>query len=196
MSTADSQLLLASAVATDDVPFMKKLTYSMRTHSRVWMGRAMLMLIGVIAAIVSIVSPESVFALVSLAWGGMGAAFGPALILALYWRRFNTWGALAGVVSGTLVSTAWWLMGLGYEGAHGLADLLGLSSTVQYFNEVGIWNMNPATPGFVSATLFAVMVTLLTPAPSREVEDMFDRVTGPAAAWSEGTDGAAALKRL
>ena len=191
MSTADSQLLLASAIATDDVPFIKRLTYSMRTHSRVWMGRGMLLLIGVIAAIISIVSPESVFALVALAWGGMGAAFGPALILALYWRRFNAWGALAGVVSGTLVSTAWWLMGLGYEGAQGLADLLGFSATAHYFNEVGIWNINPATPGFVAATLFAVMVTLLTPAPAREVEEMFDRVTGPAAARSEGADGAA-----
>ncbi len=196
MSTADSQLLLASAVATDDVPFIKKLTYSMRTHSRVWMSRAMLLLIGVIAAIISIVSPESVFALVSLAWGGMGAAFGPALILALYWRRFNTWGALAGVVSGTLVSTAWWLMGLGYEGAQGVVDLLSFTATSHYFNEVGIWNVNPATPGFVAATLFAVTVTLLTPAPTREVEELFDRVTGPAAAWSGGAEGATEPEKI
>ena len=195
MSTADSQLLLASAIATDDVPFIKRLTYSMRTHSRVWMGRAMLLLIGVIAAIISIVSPESVFALVALAWGGMGAAFGPALILALYWRRFNAWGALAAVVSGTLVSTGWWLMGLGFEGAQGLADLLGFSATAHYFNEVGIWNINPATPGFVAATLFAVMVTLLTPAPVPEVEEMFDVVTGPAASWSEWAGGAAGSTR-
>ena len=68
MSTADSQLLLASAVATGDVPFIQKLTNSMQTHSRVWMSRAMLLLIGVIAATISIVAPESVFALVSLAW--------------------------------------------------------------------------------------------------------------------------------
>ena len=195
MSTADSQLLLASAVATGDVPFIKKLTYSIRTHSRVWMSRAMLLLIGVIAATISIVSPESVFALVSLAWGGMGAAFGPVLLLALYWRRFSALGALAGIISGTLVSTAWWLMGLGYEGARGLADLLGFSATVLYFNEVGIWNINPATPGFLAATLFAVVVTLLTPAPAREVEEMFDRVTGPAAAWSQETGGVAGLKR-
>ena len=105
----------------------------------------MLLLIGVIAAAISIVSPESVFALVSLAWGGMGAAFGPVLLLALYWRRFSAWGALAGIISGTLVSTAWWLMGLGYEGARGLADLLGFSATALYFNEVGIWNINPAS---------------------------------------------------
>ena len=77
MSTADSQLLLASAIASDDVPVLKQLTASMQTQSRVWMGRLLLLLVGLVAAVVSIMSPESVFALVSLAWGGMGAAFGP-----------------------------------------------------------------------------------------------------------------------
>ena len=86
-------------------------------------------------------------------------------------------------------------MGLGYEGAQGLADLLGFRATVSYFNEVGIWNINPATPGFAAATLFAVVVTLLTPAPAREVAEMFDRVTGPAAAWAQEADGAPGLER-
>lgn len=88
-STADSQLLLASAVATDDMPFIKRFAYSVQTGSRVWIGRGMLLVVGVISAIMSIFHPDSVFSLVSLAWGGMGAAFGPAIILALYWRRFN-----------------------------------------------------------------------------------------------------------
>ena len=133
----------------------------------------------------ALTSPRNPFfrsLLVSLAWGGMGAVFGPVLILALYWRRFNAPGALAGIVSGTLVSTVWWLMGLGYEGAEGLTDLLGFSATLEYWTEVGVWNMNPATPGFVAATLVAVATTLLTPAPAREVEEMFDQVVGPAAA--------------
>ena len=92
MSTADSQLLLASAVATDDMPFIKRFAYSIQTGSRVWLGRLMLLVVGVISAVMSIFHPDSVFSLVSLAWGGMGAAFGPAIILALYWRRFNFWG--------------------------------------------------------------------------------------------------------
>ena len=188
MSTADSQLLLASAIATDDMPIIKRITYSMQTGSRVWMGRGMLLLVGVVAAVISIVSPESVFALVSLAWGGMGAAFGPALILALYWRRFNRWGALAAIVSGTMVSTWWWLMGLGYEGAGTLAELLGFEATLDLMSEVGIWQMNPATPGFVAATAFAVAVTLLTSSPSGEVVSLFDRVNGPD--WREEADGA------
>ena len=179
MSTADSQLLLASAIATDDLPLVKKITYSMRTQSRVWMGRGMLLLVGVIAAAISILTPESVFALVSLAWGGMGAAFGPALILALYWRRFNRWGALAGVVSGTAVSTWWWLMGLGWGGAETLTDLLGFHATVELMAEVGIWQMNPATPAFVAAAIFAVAATLMTAPPPKEVTELYDHVNGP-----------------
>ena len=185
MSTADSQLLLASAIATDDMPFIKRLTYAMQTQYRVWMGRAMLVGVGLVAAIISIMSPESVFALVSLAWGGMGAAFGPVLILALYWRRFNFWGALAGVASGTLVSTWWWLMGLGYQQAETLTDLLGFEESVRLLEQVGIWQINPGVPGFVAAWIIAVGVTLLTPEPTEEVTELFDHVTGPS--WKEPT---------
>ena len=148
MSTADSQLLLASAIATDDLPLIRKFAYAMQTHSRVWLGRFMLVGLGLIAAIISIISPESVFALVSLAWGGMGAAFGPTLILALYWRRFNLWGALAGVASGSLVSTWWWLMGLGYQRAQTLTELLGFRESVKLMEEIGLWQVNPCVRGF------------------------------------------------
>ena len=187
MSTADSQLLLASAIATDDMPIMKRIAYSMKTHSRVWMGRGMLLLVGVVAAVISIVSPESVYALVSLAWGGMGAAFGPALVLALYWKRFNRWGALASVLAGTIISTWWWAMGLGYGAAETLTDLLGFSATIELMEDVGLWQINPAGPGVIAATLFAVVVTLLTAPPPREVEEMFDHVNGPT--WSEDEAG-------
>ena len=187
MSTADSQLLLASAIATDDMPILKRIAYSMRTQSRVWMGRGMLLLVGVVAAVISIVSPESVYALVSLAWGGMGAAFGPTLVLALYWRRFNRWGALASVLTGTIVATWWWLMGLGYDAAETLTDLLGFRATVELMEDVGVWQVNPAAPGFIAAILFAVVVTLLTSPPSREVEDLFDHVNGPT--WTEDDAG-------
>ena len=184
MSTADSQLLLASAIATDDLPVIKRITYSIRTQYRVWMGRAMLVLIGVIAAAISIVSPESVFALVSLAWGGMGAAFGPVLILALYWRRFNRWGALTAVVTGSIVSTWWWLAGLGYERYSTVADLLGFHAAVEQMEALGVWSINPGVPGFVAAIVVAYMVTRLTAPPPTEVVDMFDYVNGPE--WDEG----------
>ena len=186
MSTADSQLLLASAIATDDIPVIKRITYSMRTHARVWMGRGMLVLVGVIAAVISIVAPESVFALVSLAWGGMGAAFGPVLILALYWRRFNRWGGLASVITGTIVSTWWWLAGLGYDNYSTVADLMGFQATVDLMEEIGVWQINPGVPGFVAAVVAAVVVTRLTSAPSDEVVELFDHVNGPE--WTEDVE--------
>ena len=179
MSTADSQLLLASAIASDDTPILRRITYSVSADLRVWIGRLVLVTIGVIAAMISMVSPDSIFALVSLAWGGMGAAFGPVVVLALYWRRFNLWGALTAVVSGAGVSTFWWLMGLRHDGLVGLTESLGFGATVNRLQEVGVWNVNPATPGFVIATLLAIGVTLLTAPPSDEIVELFDEVTSP-----------------
>ena len=160
MSTADSQLLLASAVATDDLPFMRRVTYGVAANARVWLGRLLLVVIGGIAAAVSILYPESIFDLVSYAWGGMGAAFGPVMILALFWRRFNFWGAAASIVAGTAVASVWWYLSGGPS---------------------GLWDIQPATPGFLAAMLVAVAVSLLTPKPSREVVDLYDRVNSAGA---------------
>ncbi len=163
MSTADSQLLLASAIATDDLPIIKRYTYSIGAHARVWLGRFLLVVVGFIAAVLAVVSPDSVLHLVSYAWGGMGAAFGPAIILALYWRRFNFWGALTSIVIGSVVASVWWSSS---EGTGGL------------------WDIEPATPGFIIAMPLAAVVTLLTPKPSEEVVGLFDQVNPPKAALS------------
>ena len=181
MSTADSQLLLASAIATGDVPLMKRLSNALRTGARVWIGRLMLLVVGSIAAILSIYQPDSVFNLVSLAWGGMGAAFGPATLLALYWRRFNFWGALTSITVGTVVATLWWLLPLGAEASAPIGALDGLWEVMQA-DAGGLWTIQPATPGCLIATPAAVLVTLLTPPPDGEIGELFDRVNGPAEA--------------
>ena len=181
MSTADSQLLLASAVATDDMPFLKRLAYSIRGQARVWMGRAMLLVVGAIAAALSIFHPDSVFSLVSLAWGGMGAAFGPVTILALYWRRFNFWGALTSIVVGTAVATLWWFLPLD-AGATAPFQALSFLWEAMKAGQVGLWTIQPATPGFLIATPLAVLVTLMTSRPARKVVELFDRVNSPVAA--------------
>ncbi len=164
MSTADSQLLLASAVATDDLPVIRQYSYSIGTDARVWLGRLLLVVIGVGAALYSIFHPESVLDLVVYAWGGMGAAFGPATILALYWRRFNFWGAMTAMISGAAISTIWGsLSGGPYQ----------------------IFDMHLATPGFFLAFPIAIAATLLTSKPTAEVTDLFDRVTSPSAISAE-----------
>ena len=157
MSTADSQLLLASAVATDDLPFIKDVTYRISGNSRVWLGRLLLVIIGIAAALVSIYYPGSIANLVSYAWGGMGAAFGPVTLLALYWRRFNAWGAAASIVAGTLAASAWAL----FDGGPS-----------------GVWDIAPAVPAFVIASTTAVVVAGFTPPPLADVVRLFDRVNG------------------
>ncbi|MCY4107431.1 MAG: sodium/proline symporter [Chloroflexi bacterium] len=159
MSTADSQLLLASAVATDDLPLVRRISQQAVANARVWLGRLALLVIGGIAAAISILYPESIFDLVSYAWGGMGAAFGPTMVLALFWRRFNFWGAAASILSGTAVATVW-------------CDMSGGPS--------GMWDIQPATPGFLVAMLVAVAVSLVTPKPPREVVDFYDKVNSVA----------------
>ena len=189
MSTADSQLLLASAIASDDTPLLKRMTRSIGADMRVWMGRLLLVLVGLIAAMISMISPDSIFALVSLAWGGMGATFGPVVILALYWRRFNVWGALTAVAAGASVSTFWWLMGLRHDGLVGLTESLGFGAAVHRFQEVGVWNVNPALPGFVIATLLAIGITLLTAPPPDDIVKQFDEVNSPD--WQDRIPGEA-----
>ncbi len=179
MSTADSQLLLASAIASGDMPWLRRITEQMRTEGRVAMGRLLLVTIGILAALISILSPESVFALVSLAWGGMGAAFGPVTVLALYWRRFNLAGALTGLISGTVVSTLWWLMDLGNQGLLDLTKALGFSAAVDSLQEIGVWEINPAVPGVAVATVLAIAATLATSPPSEEITQLFDEVNSP-----------------
>ena len=166
MSTADSQLLLGSAIATDDLPLMKRLARRLeRTHvvgasGRVWLGRGLLLAIGGAAGASAIIAPDSVSNLVAYAWGGMGAAFGPVTILALYWRRFNFWGAMASIVVGAGVVSIW---------------------QVSSGGPWGMFDMAIATaPGFIAAIPAGIAATLLTSPPSAEITEQFDRVNADA----------------
>ena len=158
MSTADSQLLLGSAVATDDLPVLRRVTSSFRQRPRIWLGRLLLVVIGLVSMAISMYKPDSILDLVSYAFGGMGAAFGPSILLALYWRRLNFWGAVSGVVVGTVVSSIWGFA----SGGPG-----------------GVWNIMVGTPGFAAGAVAAVAITLLTRAPSSEVVALFDKVNPP-----------------
>lgn len=157
MSTADSQLLLASAIATDDLPFVRRYSYRLAPRARVWLGRALLVTTGVVALVILwVMEQQSVFSLVALAWGGMAAAFAPVTILALYWRRFNWPGALAAMLVGTVTAAVW-----AYTDGDG-----------------GVMDLNPATPGCLFSTIAGVFVALATPAPSASCQALFDKVVG------------------
>ena len=169
MSTADSQLLLGSAIATDDVPLIRRLArrwehvHVLWVSGRVWLGRTLLLTIGGIAGVLAIAWPDSIASLVAYAWGGMGASFGPVTILALYWRRFNFQGALASILAGAA------------------------TVSVFQFTSGGPWGMFDmaiaSAPGYIVAFPTAVVVTLLTSPPSPAITEQFDRVkTGTPAA--------------
>lgn len=142
MSTADSQLLVSSAALTED--FYKAL---LRRHAGprelVGVGRAAVVVTAAIATWLALRPDSQVLELVAYAWAGFGAAFGPALLLALFWARMNTAGALAGIVVGGATVIVW----RGLEG--------------------GIYDLYELIPGFVFSTLAIVAVSLLTPPPSR-----------------------------
>ena len=98
---------------------------------------------------------SSVFRVVSFAWAGFGAAFGPTMLMALFWKRSNKWGALAGMVSGGVMVFVWKYL---------IAPMGGL---------LDIYELMPA---FVLACLTIWIVSLLTPAPAREIVEEFDKV--------------------
>ncbi len=151
MSTADSQLLSAASAFASDVykPVFRKNQAS--DKEMLWAGRLVVLAIAVLALLLaSNPNAGSIMDLVSNAWGVFGAAFGPAIMLSLFWRRFNFKGAVAGILVGALVDMGW---------------LAFLAST-------GIYEI---IPGFAAGLLVSVVVSLATEEPEKEVEELFDK---------------------
>ena len=154
MSTADSQLLAASSAVSQNILYG---VFHLNIFGKASMIAARLTLVGiaVIAVFLARDPSSSVFQIVSFAWAGFGAAFGPVVLFSLFWRRANRWGALAGMLSGGAMVFIWKY----------LVKPLG-----------GVWNVYELLPAFIVASLFIVVVSLLTPAPSKEITDEFDQV--------------------
>lgn len=151
MSTADSQLLCASSAFASDVykPVIRKGKASDKEMN--WAGRIVVIIIAIIAVILAS-DPNSgtIMGLVENAWGIFGAAFGPAILLSLFWKRFNFAGAITGIITGAAVDILW---------------LIFLGST-------GIYEI---IPGFFAGLAAAIIVTLCTKAPGKDVEELFDK---------------------
>ena len=151
MSTADSQLLSASSAFSSDVykPVIRKNKTS--DKEMFWAGRIVVVIIAVAAVLIAS-SPncESVMNLVGKAWGIFGAAFGPVILLSLFWKRFTFKGAVAGILCGAAMDLVWWLAKID-------ADLYEL------------------LPGFIVGLLAAVIVTLIDKDPPEEVKALYDQ---------------------
>ena len=154
MSTADSQLLVASSSFTSDIykPIIRK---DASEKEVLWMGRMVVLIVAVIAYFIASSKAEGAQAIMNLvenAWAGFGSAFGPTIILSLFWRRFTYKGAVAGVTAGAACDVFW----LAFMSGTGIYEII---------------------PGFIAGFVAAVAATLLDKAPDKEVEAIFDRAT-------------------
>ncbi|MBQ8591125.1 MAG: sodium/proline symporter [Firmicutes bacterium] len=152
MSTADSQLLAASSAFSENLlqdVFGIKLT----AKQTMLVARLTVICIAVIAVFLARDPNSSVFQIVSFAWAGFGASFGPAMLCALFWKRSNRQGILAGMIAGALMVFIWKFMIRPMGGVLGIYELL---------------------PAFVFGLIVIVVVSLATPEPEKEILDGFD----------------------
>jgi sodium/proline symporter len=123
MSTIDSQLLVSSSALSQDV-YLKTARKGASEKDIVWVGRGCVIVTFIVALIIALACDSTVLEIVAFAWAGLGAAFGPLVLFALFSRRTSWRSALAGMVTGTAVLVSWKLAGLGdkmYEIVPGFA---------------------------------------------------------------------------
>ncbi len=160
MSTSDSQLLAAASSISQNLVqevFGKKLSQK----KSIWLARISVIIIAVVAIFLATDPDSSVFRIVSFAWGGFGATFGPVVLFALFWRRANKWGVISGMVSGGAMIFIWkFVIRVAFKGS-----------------ALDIYELLPA---FLVNCIVLVIVSLCTKAPSKEITDVYDAVKAEA----------------
>ena len=154
MSTADSQLLAASSGVSQNI-VKEVLVKDLSEKASMIIARVTLVVISVIGVIIASNPESSVFAIVSFAWAGFGATFGPAMLAALFWKRSNMKGILAGMLSGAVTVFVWKF----------IVRPMG-----------GVWDIYELHPVFLVSLSFIVVVSLLTEKPSEEIVKEFEQV--------------------
>ncbi|UBH04674.1 sodium:proline symporter [Leucobacter sp. Psy1] len=148
MSTFSSQLIVCSSALVEDLYKVLKKTPPAEKNL-VLLGRLCVLGVAIIAALLAVSPNDSILGLVSFAWAGFGASFGPIVILSLYWRKLTNWGALAAMVVGAVTVFVW-------------SNL-----------ERGLFDLYELLPGFILATLTAVVVSLATYRRDENIENEF-----------------------
>jgi sodium/proline symporter len=149
MSTADSQLLVLTSSLTEDLPFFRRFDDRQKT----WISRFGVVGIAGIALFITATSSDTILAMVGYAWGGFGAAFGPLIILSLVWRGTTKYGALAGMIAGAITIFV-------------VKNYVKIDG--EYFYEL--------LPGFLTAFITIVFVSLFTGKPSEATLQKFDKL--------------------
>lgn len=166
MSTADSQLLVTSSAVTSDI--FKLFKKNASEKMMMWISRATVIVVAVIAYVIALDDKSTVMGLVSYAWSGLGAAFGPVMILSLFWKRMTMSGAVAGIVVGGATVVVW--------------------ENVKVLSGTGVYSLLPA---FVLAMIAVIVVSLMTKVDKEKVDELFRRAASsnidavPAASTTE-----------
>ena len=154
MSTSDSQLLAASSAASENI-LKSVLKIKMDEKKSMFTARIALVIIAVLGVIIAWDQNSSIFRVVSFAWAGFGATFGPVILTALFWKRSNKYGATAGMIAGGVMVFLW---------KFGIAKLGGVFAIYELL------------PAFVVALIAIIVVSLCTAPPSKEITEEFDNV--------------------
>ena len=154
MSTSDSQLLAASSSFSQNI-LVDVLGCKISERGKVVAARLTVIAIALISIFIARDSESSVFAIVSFAWAGFGASFGPVMLFSLFWRRTNRQGAIAGMLAGGVMVFVWKY----------LVRPMG-----------GLWDIYELLPAFLVGCIVILLVSLLTEAPSEEILKEFDEV--------------------
>ena len=149
MSTLSCQLLVCSSTLTQDF-YRGFIRPKANQWELLWFGRMMVLLISFVAIFIAMDPQSLVLSLVSYAWAGFGAAFGPVILISLWWKRMNKYGAMAGMFTGAATVLIW-----------------------HQFNWFGLYEI---VPGFLFAAIAIYVVSLLTEAPDNEICETFDKV--------------------
>lgn len=153
MSTADSQLIAASSSVTRDI-LIDAFKLNLKEKTVMLLARASVVVISVIAVFLALDPDSSVFEIVSFAWAGFGAAFGPVVLIALFWKRANKYGAISGMLAGGITVFIWKFV-IRTKFAGTVLDIYEL------------------LPAFLIAVTVIVVVSLLTKKPDDEVVETF-----------------------
>ena len=154
ISSSDSYLLIASSAVSKNI-FQGIIKKNATDKQVMWVSRITLLVIAIIAAIIALDENSVIFTIVSFAWAGFGATFGPIMLFSLFWKRTNRAGAIAGMVGGALMVFFWKLV----------VRPLG-----------GVLNIYELLHAFIFSCILIVVVSLLTKVPSKEIQEDFDAV--------------------
>ncbi len=158
MSTADSQLLVSASSVSQDI-YRRLINKDADTKKVLRISRITVIVIAIIAYVIALNPNNTIMGLVSNAWAGLGAAFGPLVLMSLFWKRCNFQGAVAGIVVGALTVIVWDY--IPFIGGATIGSVTGLYSLVV---------------GFALSLIAIVVVSLCTKAPSAEILQEFEDV--------------------